>query len=164
MKQSRREYIKSVRDLLAHDNVRLMSDHIQHGNVTCLEHSKRVSYKSYKVCKLLKLDHVAAARGGLLHDYFLYDWHESPYRLHGFTHPRRALINANRDFKLSKKEQDIIKKHMWPMTLIPPLYLESLVVCMVDKYCSTIEIFKSVDEEFNHVDIAIEEPELLTDM
>ncbi|MEA2038303.1 MAG: radical SAM protein [Thermodesulfobacteriota bacterium] len=34
------------------------------------------------------------------------------------------------------KEADIIKKHMWPLTLMPPRYPESLVVCLVDTFCS----------------------------
>lgn len=161
MKQTRREYTESVKDLFAHNNVGRMSDFIQHGNVTCLEHSKRVSYKSYKICKFLKLDYRSAARGGLLHDYFLYDWHNSPYRLHGFSHPGLALANANRDFKLNKIEQDIIKKHMWPITIIPPRHLESLIVCLVDKYCSAIEVFRSVDDEFNHIDEFFEDAESL---
>lgn len=161
MKQTRREYTELVKDLFAHDNVRQMSEFIQHGNVSCLHHSKRVSYKSYKICKFLKLDYKSAARGGLLHDYFLYDWHEYSYRMHGLTHPKRALANANRDFKLNKIEQDIIKKHMWPITIIPPRHLESLIVCLVDKYCSAIEVFRSVEDELNHVDEFFEDAEVL---
>lgn len=153
------EYKYIVRDIFSHHNVRKMSGYIQHGNVTCLDHSIRVSYRSYRVCKFLKLDYKSAARGGLLHDYFLYDWHKSPYRLHGFTHPRRALNNANRDFNLNIKEQDIIRKHMWPLTAIPPMCIEAFVVCMVDKYCSTIEVFKSVDEDLSFVDVMPEEVE-----
>ena len=150
MKHSTIEYRSLVKDIFLQPNIKKMFDYIQHGNVTCLEHSIRVSYKSYKICKFLKLDYKSAARGGLLHDYFLYDWHQSPYRLHGFTHPGRALANADRDFTLNKAERDIIKKHMWPMTIIPPRHIESFIVCLVDKYCSTIEVFRSIDEEFDH--------------
>ena len=38
---------------------------------------------------------------------------------------------------LSKMEEDIIKRHMWPLTFVPPRYAESLVVCLVDTFCST---------------------------
>ena len=38
-------------------------------------------------------------------------------------------------------ERDIIKKHMFPLTLTPPAYKESLLVCLVDKACSIYEIF-----------------------
>ena len=81
-------------------------------------------------------------RGALLHDYFLYDWHRAQKRLHGFTHPSAALTNAERDFKLSDTERDIIKKHMFPLTVVPPLCREGWIVCLVDKACSIYETVK----------------------
>jgi uncharacterized protein len=42
-------------------------------------------------------------------------------------------------FKITEKEKDIIVKHMWPLTLIPPRYRESFVVTFVDKYLSSAE-------------------------
>jgi uncharacterized protein len=149
------EYIKNdygnlVSDLTLSQNVVSMSGFVQHGNVSCLEHCSHVSYKSYVICRMLKLDYRSAARGGLLHDYFLYDWHNnSPYRLHGFRHPHRALLNAKRDFELNEIECDIIEKHMWPLTLIPPKYKESLIVSMVDKYYTIIEVLRSKSEKSN---------------
>lgn len=83
----------------------------------------------------------AADRGALLHDYFLYDWHNqlTPHHLHGFFHPGVALRNASMDVELTPIEHDIIKKHMFPLTLVPPKYLESWIVCWIDKKCSTRE-------------------------
>lgn len=54
-------------------------------------------------------------RGALLHDYFLYDWHNqlTPHHLHGFFHPGVALRNASMDVELTPIEHDIIKKHMF---------------------------------------------------
>lgn len=138
----RSEYNDCVSDLFACQNIELMSDFVQHGKISCLDHCKDVSYYSYLVCKKLKLDYRAAARGGLLHDYFLYDWHDSPYRLHGIRHPRVALINASNDFELNVIESDIIKKHMWPLTLVPPRYAESFIVSFVDKYCTIKEVLR----------------------
>ena len=82
-------------------------------------------------------------RGALLHDYFLYDWHEKDagHSLHGFTHPGKALINACEDFNLTDIEKDVIRKHMFPLTLIPPRYRETVIVCMADKICSVYETF-----------------------
>ena len=42
-----------------------------HHKTTRMEHSKRVAYLSYRICKKLNLDYVSAARGGMLHDFFL---------------------------------------------------------------------------------------------
>jgi len=30
-------------------------------------------------------------------------------------------------------ERDCILRHMWPLTPVPPRYLESLIVCLTDK-------------------------------
>ena len=87
----------------------------------------------------------AAARAGLLHDLFLYDWHfhakETGNYFHGLTHPRRALENAQRLFSLTDREKNIILRHMWPLTVTPPKYREAYVIVMFDKYCSLMETF-----------------------
>lgn len=136
-----KDYIEIVRDLVDNNKVLSMDDFFQHGNVTCLEHSLSVSYKSYRLCKKFGLDYISAARGGLLHDFFLYDWRirGDRKRFHGFHHPYTALRNADKLFALNKIEKDIIKKHMWPLATKPPKYAESIIVAIVDKYCATIE-------------------------
>ena len=42
-------------------------------------------------------------------------------------------------FELNEVEKDIIVKHMWPLTFIPPKYQESFVVTFADKYVSSKE-------------------------
>lgn len=138
------EFQKCISDLIIDESVRSMKNFIQHSSVTCLDHSVNVAFHSFRVCFILGLDYKSAARGGLLHDFFLYDWHKTkPEKgLHGFTHPFAALENANRLFVLNKLEKDIICKHMWPLTLKFPRYRESFVVTLIDKYCTLIEIVK----------------------
>ncbi len=111
--------------------------------IDCLRHCLQVSYTSFLVCRALGLDSRSAARGALLHDFFLYDWHgPKPYKgLHGFIHPGVALKNARSRFGLGALEEEIIRHHMWPLTLIPPKSKEAWVVLLVDKYCACGEIF-----------------------
>ena len=119
---------------------------IQHGDVSVYDHVLAVAKTSICMARVLSrvgiaVDVHALVRGALLHDYFLYDWHEkdASHRLHGFHHPRTALVNAGRDYALTPVERDIILKHMFPLTPRPPRYLESLLVCLVDKGCSLYE-------------------------
>lgn len=135
------EYRQCVEDLITSPVVLSMQDFVQHSNLSCLEHCINVSYKSYILCKYLNLNYRFAARGGLLHDLFLYDWHTSKPEngLHAFTHPAEALKNANMYFNLNDVEKDIIVKHMWPLTLKFPKYKESFVISFVDKYCAFTE-------------------------
>lgn len=136
------EYKKCISELWKHPNVKSMETFIQHSNVSTLDHCLSVSYMSFKICKRLKLDCRAGARGGLLHDFYLYDWHETKPKegKHGFVHPGIALKNANRFFELNDREQDIIMKHMFPLTPRLPKYAESWVVTLVDKYIAFKEI------------------------
>lgn len=136
-----REYRQTVGDLLGNAQVRAMRGFMQHGRVSCFQHCRRVSFYSYRVCRRMRLDFRAAARGGLLHDMFLYDWHKKcPYpQLHAFHHPQVALENARRSVALTPREQDIIRKHMWPLTPALPRYRESFVVSLMDKYCALCE-------------------------
>lgn len=58
---------------------------------------------------------------------------------HGFTHPGTALHNASEDWKLTPVEREIIKKHMFPLTPIPPTCREAWLVCLADKICAAKE-------------------------
>ena len=141
-KGSEAEYETLIADLISHKKVASMRCFIQHGDVTTLAHSLNVSYLSYRICRSFGLDYRSAARGGLLHDFFLYDWHEeNDYEgLHGFNHPKIALQNARKYFALNPKEEDIILKHMWPLTIRLPKSPEAFIVLMADNYAAMAEI------------------------
>ena len=79
---------------------------------------------------------------GMLHDLFLYDWRKprpDGKKLHAFRHPRLSLNNASKIFELNEIEQDIILKHMWPLTVILPKYKESYIITIADKYAALLE-------------------------
>ncbi len=111
------------------------------------DHVVRVAYLSYFFSKLFGLDYIASARGGLLHDFFLYDWRvrkkgDEHNSIHGKEHPYIALHNASLYFHVNEKEADIITKHMYPKTKERPLYSESLIVSIMDKVSTIIEYGK----------------------
>lgn len=86
----------------------------------------------------------------MLHDLFLYDWREKGNRsgFHAFTHGKTAYENASKIFELNKIEKDMIIKHMWPVTISFPRYLETLILTFVDKYCATRESFEDLFQDF----------------
>ncbi len=138
------EYLELVGDILDHPEFLRLRDFFHH-NSSIYEHARAVSYLSYSIAKKFGIDYRSAARGGLLHDFFLYDWrnHDVPdlpkEKFHGFAHPKIALKNAEENFELNDIERDCIVKHMWPLTLAPPKYRESFVVCMADKFVASRE-------------------------
>lgn len=121
-----------------------MRQYIQHGCVTTYEHCMRVAAISFWLNRRLNLgcDEVSLVRGAFLHDFYLYDWHE-PYPeagLHGFSHPAIALANAEQRYTLNDRERNVIRSHMWPLTLLtPPRCREAAVVCVADKMSSATE-------------------------
>ena len=130
-------------DILASSGMQMERTLIQHGSVSVLAHSIGVAYLCLMIAGFfhLRVDRRSMVRGALLHDYFLYDWHErdASHRLHGFRHPKRALQNAQRDFTLNENEQNIIRRHMFPLTPIPPKTREGAIVCAADKICALLE-------------------------
>lgn len=126
------EFKDTATPVLALPDVARLSQYPHHRGKTMLDHVKEVAHISFLCGRRLSLDCGAIIRGALLHDLFFYDWLREGPRLHGFRHHTIALNNARRITRLSKKEEDIIKKHMWPLTLVPPRYPESLVVSLVD--------------------------------
>ena len=137
-------------DIFQKPNFKKTAKFVQHGDVSVRKHSISVALTALRISHMLPFhtNDKAIVRGALLHDYLLYDWHKNKirpsrfykfYELHGFTHPGTALKNAKKDFRLTPREQDIIKKHMWPLTVIPPMCREAWIVTAADKYCSLME-------------------------
>lgn len=144
------EYMDYIITFINSEQVRQMKQYVQHGDTSTYDHCLKVSYFSYKAAKKLGLNAKACAIGGLLHDLFLYDWHDKDrdgkkefFLPHGFTHGVVAERNAKKYFQIDPICSDIIITHMFPLTVWKiPRFKESYVVLMVDKYLSTIEVFK----------------------
>ena len=139
------QYLNYVSDLMqdtAVQSMRLLPQH--RAGVSCYHHSVLVSYASWRVCDWLGLDARAAARGGLLHDFYLYNWRDAashPGIRHGSQHPEVALRNARARFSLTWREEDIILSHMFPYTPTKVYRcLESAVVSTMDKLCAAAEL------------------------
>ena len=145
MSRYKKEIVKHLSALMQEGPIEENKNYIQHGDVTVFDHCIAVAEYSCRMAEFLHLsvNRKAMIRGALLHDYFLYDWHfkdlKNPHKLHGFYHPSRALHNAQKEYTLTKRQEDIIKKHMWPLTVVPPMCREAWIVTAADKYCSFME-------------------------
>ena len=139
----RRKVMLFGEDILDSDSINQEKSFIQHGKTSVFTHSFNVACISIAIAVVLgiKINERHTVRGALLHDYFLYDWHEknAGHRFHGFTHPGTALKNAQEDFRLTPVEQNIIARHMFPLCPIPPRCREAWLVCVADNYCALLE-------------------------
>lgn len=139
-------FFQIIQDITSNETVKQMKNFRQHCDTSCYDHCLHVAYYSYWIAKKFGLDYISTARAAMLHDLFLYDWRKR-YRdvelpgLHAFVHPKIALRNALEIFDLNVKEQDIIEKHMWPLTITLPKYKESYIVTFMDKYSAIRESY-----------------------
>lgn len=147
------EFYYLIDDIVSNKNFQKLKNFNQHYDTSCYEHCYRASYYCYKISKKFGWDYVSLTRAAMLHDFFLYDWHDKTVDrkgLHAFTHPEQACLNASILFDLNEKEKSIIKTHMWPVTLKDyPKSKEGLLLTFVDKYCAISESISYYKKVYN---------------
>lgn len=133
-------------DILRSPKMQSERKFMQHGTTDCFTHSVCVAYMALRVAQVLhirNIDRKSLVRGCLLHDFFLYDWHDKKKacKFHTFMHPIVSLRNAEQEFDLNQIERDIIRKHMFPLCFPLPKYKESYIITIADKCCAASEIW-----------------------
>lgn len=140
--------LKEIKDVLKEldeqGRMKYTQKYMQHSDISVYKHCISVAYTSVELADRLawNVNRRELIRGALLHDYFLYDWHQKDksHSWHGFRHADAALKNAKEDFELSFIEENIIERHMFPLNPKPPACREAWIVCIADKYCAIKEI------------------------
>ena len=135
-----------------------------HHQDSVYEHSLRVAWVSYcmakKIQKYRSINMQNVVISALLHDFYTTPWREykTPilWKKHGFVHGKIASENAYQIFPnlMNEKIENSIERHMFPLTIIPPKYLEGWIVSMADKYVS-LEVFKKPKELPRYIGINI---------
>lgn len=134
-------------DVLCDPRMQGLRAYIQHGEVTRYEHCLSVACIALRLADRLGLKAAerSMVRGALLHDFFMYDWHDrsARERFHGFTHAALALRTAQEAFDLDEIERDVIARHMFPLNIRPPRTREAALVSMADKLSAVLETIRS---------------------
>ena len=146
-KMREERFSKLITEYNESDEIQKMNEFVQHGDTTTLEHCKNVAWVSFIINERLHLnsDEKELIEAAMLHDFYLYDWHDGkPERkTHGFDHPFIANKNAEAYFHVSPKVSAAIKSHMWPLNITNiPSSREAILLCCVDKYCALVETMK----------------------
>lgn len=138
-------YCDCVNDILQHDEFKHLYSIRHHNKTSCAEHCIHVSYSCYLLLKGYARQN-DVVRSALLHDMFSYDYHNKSmgkkyHSLHGLYHPAVAVQNATAIFNINKFQQDIIRYHMFPLTIHPPTSFAGFLVVWLDKYWAVREMF-----------------------
>ena len=141
-----KEFYTVIRDIVKSEPFQRMKAYRHHVKSNLYCHSIRVAYLCYRHYKrhCMKIGLEEFVRGALLHDYYLYDWHdmERGHRLHLFTHPRDSLARATQHYpELTAVQRDMIRHHMFPLTLHPPRTGAGWLVCFYDKVAAIGDYF-----------------------
>lgn len=142
------EFFDIVNHILENEEFRKLDD-IRHHGITRLNHCMRVAYYSYLITKFLRLNYVEVTEAALLHDFFTDELESKNMIVSLIRHPYIALDNSKKYFNLSMIQEDIIKTHMFPVSLVPPKYIESWIVDVIDDICAIYERFYSTRKELN---------------
>ena len=167
------EWFKIVEPILLNDEFQRRKLFLHHEN-SVWEHSIIVSFKSFLVAKFYNLNVYDATIAGLLHDFYPQAWqfnqelydldptyflryfkkHKNIKEWHGLVHGKEAALKAKKYFPdfVNKRILDSIKYHMFPLTIIPPHYLEGWIVTSMDKKAS-VSVLKDFKELPNYVGI-----------
>ena len=152
-----KEYLNIVKNILEHPEFQRRKEYPHHGEITVYDHCLAVSYTAYCIAKKMGLDYESAAIGGLLHDFYDSPWQECTekkklFEKHGFVHAKEAAKNSWKYFPeyMNEKREDIILRHMFPLNVKPPKYMESWIVTMSDKYVS-LEVLKDIKHLHRYV-------------
>ncbi len=140
-------YYKVANPIINNEEFLKRKDFLHHDD-SVYEHSIDVSFTSYRMAlrlsRIFNIDIDDVIRGSLLHDFYVKPWRENRnkskniFKAHGFTHAKIACENSYKYFPeyMNNKTENIIKRHMFPLNIIPPKYIESWIVTLADKYVS----------------------------
>lgn len=139
-----KSYEELAAPLLSNEQVQRMDSFIQHGTTSTLDHTQRVARASLSLARALRLkvDEQDLIDAALLHDFYLYDWHDRSTSKpnHATKHPLYAAANARELLDVNPHVASIIETHMWPLPPARvPASAEAWVVCAADKWCSLVE-------------------------
>lgn len=139
-----KEYLETIEDLIDTKEVQDLKKCSQHLATSRFQHSLNVSYYSFLICRKLGLDSYSAARAGLLHDLYYYDWKTDDERPmegnHAKIHPIIALENAKMLTDTNMTMDDAILHHMWPLKTTRPNTSVGWIIQAVDKFCAITEM------------------------
>ena len=156
------EWFSLVESVLKHDEFQRRKLFMHHHNMSVWEHSILVSYKSFMASKYYGGDSRICAIAGLLHDFYPQAWlwndelakledgkylsdfnvKRSLFKMHGFVHGKEAALNYVKYFPEleDKRITNAIERHMFPLTIKPPMYLEGFILTGIDKLNSVREL------------------------
>ncbi len=131
------EFYQIVEDIIKHKEFIKLKDELHHG-ISRLDHSINVAKISYYLAKKFNLkNYDEITRAALLHDFYLDKDIDGKTSI--FSHAKLSAYNAVKYFDIDYKQYNVIESHMFPFNRVLPLYKESWIVNLSDKFSAVYE-------------------------
>lgn len=156
------EWYGYVEQILLNDEFQKRKLFPHHHEMSVWDHSILVSFRAFITAKIFNADVRITAIAGLLHDFYPWSWMYSEdleklddgkylvevytkhplFKMHAFTHAKAAAENYVKFFPEleNKRITNAIKRHMFPLNIVPPRYKEGFLITLVDKVNSVHEL------------------------
>lgn len=141
-----RQEVFSLGDDIIHSESFEKAKHVQHHiHYTVAAHSVEVAVYALLILRWLKSHNAAQkvsekeiVRAALLHDIGMTNdaVHDSPSYRKAFSHPKEGHRIARDVFHLNKTQLNAIRRHMWPIGIIPPSHIMGWILVMADNMSS----------------------------
>lgn len=132
------EFCNIINPYVQNQEFRLLKNCKHHG-IDRYSHSLRVAYYTYCVTKKISRRYVDATVAALLHDFFIDEVRLENALDRLLLHPIIAAQNSKRLFDINDFQENIIVRHMFPITPIPPKTWEGWIVDFLDDVASVYE-------------------------
>ncbi len=148
IKEIRRQVFSYGADIIKSDRFKKAKRIQHHINYNVAVHSVEVAMYALLIVRCLKKHHLAKrlderdlVRAALLHDIGMTNdaVHDSPSYKKAFSHPREGFRIARDEFNLNKLQLNAIKRHMWPIGIIPPTHVIGWILTTADHMSSVNE-------------------------
>ncbi len=134
-------------EVLDSERFRAAWDIPHHPGISVAQHSLHVAMESCRIAEWLNRHgaHVnvkETIRCALLHDIGMTENRIffSPAWKKAYTHPNHGARVAELEYHISPTQMDAIRRHMWPVCVIPPVHTMGWIVTTADKISSIKEM------------------------
>ena len=152
---SRRNEEKEIKalagDILGSDRFEKAKHIPHHGSVSVARHSLETARLALRICRRLKKKGIYPDERDVVRSALLHDIGMTRERVFGsvswikaYTHPREGALIAEEEFGANEAQRNAIRRHMWPICVVPPAHLTGWIVLAADKECSMREAARRV--------------------
>ena len=145
--KSEEKMMKQEKDILFSERFFKAGEVRHHYNTSVADHSERTAAYAMRICSWLKRHSVRISEEDVVRACLLHDIGMTDEKVSGsvsfrkaYLHPKRSEQIAKNEFQANEVQCNAIRRHMWPICLIPPKFREGWVVMAADKCCSLWEI------------------------